>query len=247
MNTTVLLDGDIVAYKHASGSEVATDWGDDIWSLWTDMRQAIQQMEADIKFTAKNLKATKILIALTGKENFRKNIDPTYKNSRKTSRKPMGLVPLKEHLVKEWAAEIVEPLEADDLLGVWATDPSFCKGSRKVIVSTDKDMRTIPCELWNPNKAEEGIKKISKEAADRFHLYQTLVGDSTDGYSGCPTIGHTRAERVLEGEATWDGVVRAYEMQGLTSEDALVQARLARILRAENYNSVTRKITYWKP
>lgn len=247
MNTTILLDGDIVAYKHAAGAEVATDWGDDIWSLWTDVRQAMQQMDADIKFIAKNLKATKVVIALTGKENFRRDIDPTYKHSRKSSRKPMGLVPLRKHLLKEWAAEIVEPLEADDLLGVWATDSNYCKGSRKIIVSTDKDMRTIPCELWNPNKAEEGIKKITKEDADRFHLYQTLIGDSTDGYMGCPTIGPTRANRILNEGATWDAVVQAYETQGQSVVDALVQARLARILRVENYDPVTKKIKYWKP
>lgn len=247
MSTTILLDGDIVAYKHASGSEVATDWGDDIWSLWTDVRQATQQMDADIQAIVKNLKATKIVIALSGKENFRRDIDPTYKHSRKSSRKPMGLVPLREHLFKEWDAELVEPLEADDLLGVWATDPEFCKGTRKIIVSSDKDMRTIPCELWNPNKAEEGIKKISKESADRFHLYQTLIGDSTDGYLGCPTIGPTRAKRILDEDATWDAVVNAFTTQGQSSEEALVQARLARILRVENYNPVTKKIEYWKP
>ena len=29
----LLIDGDIIAYKHAAGAEVATDWGDDVWSL----------------------------------------------------------------------------------------------------------------------------------------------------------------------------------------------------------------------
>lgn len=247
MGMTLLLDGDIFAYKHASGSEVATDWGDDIWTLWTDARQAKQQLDSDIRGTASLLKATTIIIALTGQKNFRKDIDATYKNSRKSSRKPMALNELKQHLIKEWQAEMLEPLEADDLLGIWATDPEYCKGSRKVIVSSDKDMRTIPCELFNPNKPELGVQQVTEEQADRNHLLQTLVGDSTDGYAGCPTIGPTRAERILNESPTWDRVIEAYEQQELSAADALTQAQLARILRVENYNPVTKEITYWKP
>ncbi len=247
MSVTILLDGDILAYKHASGSEIATDWGDDIWSLWSDVRQARAQLDADIQLLIKNLKADSIEVALTGKKNFRQQIDPTYKASRRSTRKPMGLPALRSHLVAEWKAIITEPLEADDMLGVWATDKTFHSGSRKVIVSTDKDMRTIPCELWNPNKAEQGIQKITKQAADKFHLFQTLVGDSTDGYSGCPTIGPTRANRLLDTNPTWEAVLDAFHAQGMGADKALTQARLARILRVNNYSQETGEIKHWKP
>jgi DNA polymerase-1 len=245
--TTILLDGDIFAYKHAAGSEVATDWGDDIWTLWTDMHQAIAQLEADLRFLVTTLKADAIEVALTGKENFRREVDPTYKFSRTHSRKPMGLPPLRKHLVEHWSAVIREPLEADDLLGIWATRKTFRAGTRKIIVSTDKDMLTIPCLLYNPNKAALGIQRITQEAADRYHLYQTLIGDSTDGYTGCPTIGPTRAERILTASPTWEGVVETYERQNLTEADALKQARLARILRSDDYDETERKVHYWKP
>ncbi len=247
MSVTILLDGDILAYKHASGSEIATDWGDDIWSLWSDVRQARAQLDADIQLLVKNLKADSIEVALTGKKNFRQQIDPTYKASRRSSRKPMGLPALRQHLVAEWKAIITEPLEADDMLGVWATDKEFHSGSRKVIVSTDKDMRTIPCELWNPNKPEQGIQMISQEAADRFHLFQTLVGDSTDGYSGCPTIGPTRANRLLDLNPTWEAVLDAHPIQAINEPQALQQARLARILRVTDYDQATGEIKHWKP
>ena len=147
----------------------------------------------------------------------------------------------------EWRGKVINELEADDLLGIWATDPMFRVGDRKIIVSTDKDMLTVPCELWNPNHPEFGVKNISRKEADRFHLYQTLCGDSTDGYSGCPTIGHTRASRILAEDPTWEAVLKAYKSQGLTESDALVQARLARILRVENYNVKTEKMKYWIP
>jgi len=245
--TTILIDGDVFAYKHASGSEVATDWGDDVWTLWTDMRQAVAQLESDLGHLIKVLKADAVEVALTGSENFRRDVDPTYKYSRTHSRKPMGLSALRQHLFKEWNAVLTEPLEADDLLGIWATDKAFRKGSRKIIVSTDKDMLTLPCLLYNPNKTDLGIQKVTVEQANRYHLYQTLIGDSTDGYIGCPSIGPARAERILSESPTWEAVVEAYTKQNLTEEDALKQARLAHILRDGDYDPKNGKINYWKP
>ena len=247
MKTVILLDGDIYAYKHASGCEVATDWGDDMWTLHTDTKQAIAQMDQDIKAVVLALKADAVEVALSGRENFRRRVDETYKAGRKKSRKPIGLPSLREHLMHEWRGKVIQELEADDLLGIWATDPMFRVGDRKIIVSTDKDMRTIPCELWNPNHPEFGVKNISRKEADVFHLYQTLCGDSTDGYAGCPTIGHARATRILEADPTWAAVVKAFETQGLTESDALVQGRLARILRVENYNVKKEKLKHWIP
>jgi DNA polymerase-1 len=248
MKTVLLIDGDIVAYKHAAGAEVATDWGDDNWTLHTDTRQAKQTMDGHINNLVTLLAADKVEIALTGTDVFRKRIDSSYKASRKKSRKPIGLGVLREHIMTNWRGSIENELEADDLLGIWATDPMFHVGTKKIIVSIDKDMQTIPCYLWNSNHPEFGVKNISAESADDFHLYQTLVGDSTDGYPGCPTIGPTKARRVLDGTGTpWALVVEAFEKQGKTKEDALVQARLARILRVNNYNIRTKTITHWKP
>jgi DNA polymerase-1 len=108
-------------------------------------------------------------------------------------------------------------------------------------------MKTIPCYLYNQQHPEDGEKEITIEAANWNHFFQTLVGDSTDGYAGCPTVGPTKAKRILDADPTWKQVVRAYKAQNLSEEDALVQARLARILRIENYNYKNRKIRLWNP
>ena len=91
------------------------------------------------------------------------------------------------------------------------------------------------------------MTEITEEYADYFHLYQTLVGDTTDGYPGLKGIGDKRATALLEKEASWETVVKAYEKAGETEEDALVQARLARILRASDYNFETREPILWSP
>lgn len=247
---TLLIDGDIIAYKQAAGAEVATDWGDDVWSLHTDTRAAKESMDVNIRSLITALNADKVKVALSSKQNFRRLVDPSYKASRKTTRKPIGLPVLREHLLVEWRAVVVDELEADDLLGIWATDPMYEAGSKKIIVSTDKDMKTIPCKLWNPDHPEFGVKNISRKDADRFHIYQTLVGDTSDGYAGCPTYGPTRATRLLDSTKTgevWERVVEAFEKQNLSKDDALVQARLARILRVENYNVRQKTIKHWTP
>jgi len=247
MNKVLLIDGDIIAYKHAAGAEEPVDWGDDIWTLHTDTRKAKKMMNVEVETLATALDADKILIALSSNSNFRQKVDANYKASRKKSRKPIGLPCLREELIHEWDAKVAPDLEADDLLGVWATDPMFEAGSKKVIVSIDKDMKTIPCYLYNQQHPEDGEKEITLEAANWNHFFQTLVGDSTDGYAGCPTVGPTKAKRILDAEPTWKQVVRAYKAQNLSEEDALVQARLARILRIENYNYKNRKIRLWNP
>jgi DNA polymerase-1 len=80
---------------------------------------------------------------------------------------------------------------------------------------------------------------------------QTLVGDSTDNYKGCPSVGPVKANKLLdESETTaeaWSNILKAFDKAGLSSQHALVQARLAKILRHENYDYQTKTIKHWEP
>ena len=42
-------------------------------------------------------------------------------------------------------------------------------------------------------------------------------------------------------------MVRPFKKAGLTEDDALVQARVARILRAEDFNFETQEVILWNP
>ena len=81
---------------------------------------------------------------------------------------------------------------------------------------------------------------------------QVLTGDATDGYPGLPGLGPVGAEKVLLGRdlldelKCWEAIVAAYVKKGLTEADALVQARMARILRAEDY-SAYKGVKLWEP
>jgi DNA polymerase-1 len=135
-------------------------------------------------------------------------------------------------------------LEADDVLGVLATSRSV--PAPKIVVSDDKDLETIPCRLYKPGKPELGVQKITYASARRRHLEMTLTGDSTDGIPGLLGCGPKSAQKILQ-EGTWQEVVGAYEAKGLNEREAVLQARLVKILTPTLFDLKTNEVTLWDP
>lgn len=240
MHRTLLIDGDIVVYQYSSTVEHEIDWGDDVWSLWADAKEAQQLILQYLDILVEETAADDFIFCFSDKDNYRKDIDSTYKSNRKGKRKPVCYKAVKEWIQDQYKTETWDRLEADDVMGIMAT--STMLDGEKVIVSEDKDLKTIPGLLWRSGE----MLNISQEEADYNHLYQTLVGDSTDGYPGLRGVGDKRATELLK-TPTWETVVKAFEKAGQTEEDALVQARLARILRASDYNFEFDQPRMWSP
>lgn len=255
MDRTILIDADIVAYKASIVNEQSFDFGDTGVGEHLDYDGCISNVEQLINGYADTLKANKILICLSDpKVNFRKQLNPTYKHNRKSVVPPQLLSWIKEYLAHEYLSFQRPRLEADDVMGILATSGDrFIKGDR-IIVSEDKDMRTIPALVYNPNHPELGVLDISDLDAKRFHMWQTVVGDPTDGYPGCPGVG--KGGRFVEyapdilfadQDELWDIVLEAYASKGFTEDDAILQARMARILQDGDYNYATKGIRLWNP
>ena len=243
--TTGLIDGDIVLYNVCTAIEYAYDWGDDVWTLHSDVKEGKQRMDIALTDLQEKVGATSMIVCFSDRENWRKDVLKTYKNNRKSKRKPLVFPVLRDYVKEVYNCAIEDRLEADDVLGLLATGFNK-KVTDTIIISEDKDLKTIPGKLYNPNKPDEGIQEISKEEADYHHLTQALTGDSTDGYQGCPTVGPKTAQKILQ-EKTWEEVLNAYRKQGLDEECALTQARVARILRNGEYNRTTKEVKLWKP
>lgn len=250
MTITLLVDADVLIWRASSASEHKFDWDrDGLIATSADLSEAIARLESDLMDMALKLKATDIIITLSEpdpKKNWRRTVLPSYKMHRK-SNKPQVFWQLREHLEHTYRTEMRPTLEGDDVMGILATGSSI-KGKR-IIVSVDKDMQSIPGFLFNPNKPDRGVVSITPEEADRFHLIQTLTGDPVDGYKGCPRIGPKKAEKILgklSGKRAWESIVRAYESAGSDRGEALVQARVARILRHGEYHNET-GVRLWEP
>ena len=245
---TLLIDGDVVVYKATAAVEVETQWDDDLWTLHSNPDQAKAIIEQQIEHFQERLGATDVVFAFSDSHNFRKDVYPLYKNNRAGKRKPVAFKDVKQWASDTWVTYVRPGLEGDDILGILSTSDKIIKG-QAVIVSVDKDFNTIPGYFWNPDKNDFPIF-ISREDADRYHLYQTLVGDKTDGYPGLPGCGPVKAEKLLDSVPMvdrWAAIVAAYEKAGLTEEDALIQARCARILRAEDYDFKKKEVKLWLP
>ena len=240
----LLIDGDILTYRTCWACQTQVQWDDDIVTTATNLKEARSQALSTVNYWQEQLGVSEVVICFSpkGGKYFRHNILESYKATRKASQKPMGYHSLVDYLKSTFEYVQVPMLEADDTLGILATNGEY---ARNIIVSVDKDMLTIPCEYYNIDKQTTEV--ITEKAADYMHLYQTLVGDSTDNYKGCPGVGPKRASDILTWIPHWAGVSAAFIKAGLTEADALVQARVARILRADDYNFDTGEVKLWEP
>lgn len=199
MKKVLLIDGDIVAYELSASTQrdyVLPEAGDAKVST-VDPEQALQGMREKIDGWIKETKADHAIVCLSDDfSNFRKKVLPTYKGNRKGDR-PVILYDMKDELARHYEVARWANIEADDVMGILSTEPQTKE--RRCIVSVDKDLATIPGWLWNPMKMTQPVK-ISPRDADRFFLRQVLTGDTTDGYSGCPSAGPKLADDIIDQE-----------------------------------------------
>jgi DNA polymerase-1 len=240
MTPHLLIDADLLLYKAAIGSEFSCNWGDDNWVLSANLQQAKDAITARIHGMQEHFETGAYTLVRSDRENFRKQLFPEYKGNREDVRKPIIFNQLVDWLDDAYSCIYYGQLEADDTLGILHTqDPN----SDTIIVSEDKDMLTVPGKLYRGGE----LITVTPEMARYHHMCQTLTGDATDGYPGCPGVGPKTAEKLLQGapEGFWGVVVQAYQKPGLTEDDALLNARMAYILQAENWNDG--EIKLWQP
>lgn len=260
MPRTVIIDGDVIVYKVAEGCadsyEIETDETDEFIYRnigWANKQAARDYIENLIDKICRDCKADSVAICLSDMNgNFRKVINPNYKKNRK-SIKPILYEFIRNYIKDESGYKLYEKpnLEADDVIGILATTDKIIKGD-KVVWSLDKDFKTIPCKFHRsrPNGNHES-KIISKDEADWWFMYQTLIGDTVDGYYGCKGIGDKTARKILGKvgdnslEKMWELVVKTFEKNGMTKEDALLNARMARILHFEDYDFKNKEAILW--
>lgn len=294
----LLLDGDYLLFSAMSAAEEEADWGDDIWSLQCDHNKARAILRGTIRGITERLKefqgAKLVMVFSTanGNDNWRKQVLESYKANRKGKRKPVGYPVLLAEMLNDletyYRTFQWQGLEGDDVIGILATHPEYLDVDEAIPVSCDKDFNTIPGRFYwlTTNKIVEN----SLADANRWHMYQAIKGDTTDGYGGIPGVGEQvdgtpllewldnptyfyqatktmksgprkgeevpywtscspeEAECMLERPLTkWDCVVSLANKQGMTEDELLVQAQVARILRKEDFCWETMRPIPWLP
>lgn len=269
----LIVDGDWVAFQALASSETEIDWGDDIWTLYCDHDKAFKTFKErleTVRSTTRAFKGHPMVIAFSGSRNWRKElVDPTYKSNRKRVRKPCGYSDFVERITKNYPCVVEDTLEGDDIIGIIASKPRRFGYNKAVIYSCDKDFLSVPsCEFYHTTT--DKLHRQTRALADQHHMLQTIKGDPVDGYKGIPGMGEVTAQaflkepymlqeepddkgnwkylKVPQGDASlWDCIVSLGAKAGVDADYVLRQARMAYILRYEDYNFITKEVKLWEP
>lgn len=235
----ILCDADFIVYKACAAAESEVDFGDDVILVTSNFSDAYNATKRELtKLENKLGSFSTLILFFSDSVNFRKKILPEYKGHR-NRKKPCGYKRVISELRKEYKVIIKPTLEADDTMGIYAT-----KYPGNIIASPDKDMRQIPGQLYNFDETFT----ITPEEGARWHLIQTCAGDQTDGYGGISGIGVKRAVSLFENKGySWETVVNAFVEKGHTEDEALINARLARILTVDDYDFDKKQPILWTP
>ena len=235
----ILCDADFIVYKSCAAAETEVDFGDDVILVTSHFSDAYSATKRELtKIQNKLGTFADIILFFSDSVNFRKKILPDYKGHR-NRKKPCGYKRVINALRKEYKVIMKPGLEADDSMGIYST-----KYPGNIIASPDKDMRQIPGQLYDFNETFT----IEPDQGATWHLVQTLAGDQTDGYGGVPGVGVKRAETIFkEKGCSWKTVLETFKEKGMTEQDALVNARLARILTADDYDFNKKQPKLWSP
>jgi len=174
--------------------------------------------------------AGSIRVFLTGKGNYREDIDSRYPyKGHRSKEKPTHFAAAREYIIKRFGAEIVDGAEADDALGWNQTDDT-------IIATIDKDLDMIKGKHYNWNK--DKLYEVTQDDADAFFYKQLLTGDNVDNIKGIKGVGKKTAEKFLaelsDNKSRFELCLQKYEEAGMDYYDLLENANLLWIQRSPN-------------
>ena len=189
-----LIDADLVAYRVAATCNTDEEGALEIALLRCDkLMRDICEATDSVGYRA----------FLTGKNNFRKKINPEYKANRKNIIPPIYLQQCRNYLIENWNAEVTEGYEADDALGmaqdivgIYDETYNYTGGYTTIISSLDKDLDMIPGLHYN---WKDGLLyEINEVEALRNFYKQLLIGDRADNIIGVAGIGKIKAAKLID-------------------------------------------------
>jgi 5'-3' exonuclease len=197
----ILIDGDILTYRAAFSRED---------SSFEDACDKIDELvEEAVGAIAFDSDSADYEMFITGKGNFRFEVQPTYKQNRSGKPKPQHLQGLREYLIEAYDANVSVGEEADDVITIRATE----LGGDAVIASIDKDFLQVPCWHYNLNRGT--LVNVTEFEGLRFFYGQILTGDTADNVFGLKGIGPVKSTKMLAGATTeqelYDICVDAYD------------------------------------
>ena len=215
-----IIDADSFCFRAAAASENE------------DLMIAASRVDFMINQALDETESKEYVLFLTGKGNFRYSVFPEYKAFRKDKPRPKWEQALKNHLVDQWDAQVVNGIEADDACGIAQYGSSK---DRTILIHQDKDLDML--EGWHYNFVKKKKYYVDKEMGIDWFLTQLLMGDRADGIPGISGIGPIKAAKLLSGKTRQEQVEAILELYG-SEEEMELNAKCLWIQR--------RTDDYWK-
>ena len=192
---------------------------------------------------------------LTGKGNFREEIATIkgYKANRKDNVRPVHYKGIRRYMRERWGACVVRGWEADDALAMAAHAAGYAPEAI-VLVSQDKDLRTVPGRHYNPRKKMWSV--VTKQEALLNFYRQVVTGDTVDNIPGCYKAGPKAADELLStlfdadeetiARAVWEMYLRSLEKKGCPyTEASTAMLENCRLLHMCRTVEETKEGGYW--
>ena len=180
------------------------------------------------------LRTDYVSVYLTGTNNFRRALTPSYKANRDPTMRPAWFAECRNWLVGNWGAQVVDGMEADDAIGINTAPDTVC-------VSIDKDLLTIPGLHYHFVNQDQRI--VTPEEAVTNFWKQMLIGDKADNVQGIPKIGPVTANKLLQGKPEAEQYKQVRQLYRKHKLDFDLNYNLLRILRSEaEYERVTQAV-----
>jgi 5'-3' exonuclease len=231
-------------------------WDNDVVMRCCDLKECRDHYWRSVKELVDTLDTTmdRVYHCLTLGSMFRRTLLPTYKGGR--PEKPVGYLAFRNEILSQPNCSVFQEIEADDIISITARG-NMLENRLYVICSVDKDLRQIPGRHywpWHPDPAKV-MTTVTAEEGEAFFWHQALAGDPGDKIPGCPGVGDVKAGKLLAGldpmdaAANWKAIVAAYRKANTPDPeaDALLTARLVRLLRRGDYDPTTGTVNLWEP
>jgi hypothetical protein len=188
---------------------------------WHEWIEPVDKAEWIIKNKARQIRDTTHNAVqkwyLTKGSSLWRNKDATiqeYKGNRKEMRKPVYYEDLRQFMVDRYRAKILRGMEADDSVAAQARE----NPGEVVVVSGDKDLRTVAGLHLNPSKLKDGVEFVSELEACRFLYSQMLMGDRIDNIKGLSGTKGNPGWGVVKATKAMEQFVNEYDMASFVAE-----------------------------
>ena len=147
----LLIDADWLLYAACAACECDIRWDEWINTLHLEQSDAKSYITHQVSKWQEATGVNDVVMCLSSYPTFRHQLSTEYKANRTGRRKPLGLRDLRAWITAEWPTRCHDNLEADDVMGILMTSGQY---RDPVMVTADKDMRTIPGRLLRMDKME---------------------------------------------------------------------------------------------